>query len=153
MYINNSIKTTCKNEDGMALVITLILLFLMAMLGTTLFSVSTTEIKISRNNKFRTEAFYAAERGNEYAHSDPNIYATIGTGSVNIPLTGVSLQSGLSTASGTVSYLTTGNPPRGSGVDISDFKANYFLVEITGTGPGNSSLPIESNLAKIVPNL
>lgn len=141
------------NEKGMALVITLVVMFLMAIIGTTLFSVTSTEVKISRNNRFTSEAFYAAERGNEYAQTDPNIYATIGTGSVNVPLTGVSLQYGQSNASGTVSFLASGNPPRGSGVDISDFKANYFLVDVTGTASGNSSLRIESNVAKIVPNL
>lgn len=145
--------TICKDEKGMALVITLLVMFLMAIMGTTLFSVSTTEMKISRNNRFSSETFYAAERGNEYAQTDPAIYTTVGTASVSVPLTGISLQVGQTDASGTVSYMATGNPPRGSGVDISDFKANYFLVEITGTGSGNATERIESNVAKIVPNI
>jgi len=145
--------TICRDEKGMALVITLLVMFLMAIMGTTLFSISTTEMKISRNNRFSSEAFYAAERGNEYAQTDPTIYATIGTGSLAIPLAGIDLQSGNTDASGTVSFMTSGNPPRGSGVDISDFKANYFLLEVTGTGSGNATERIESNVAKIVPNI
>lgn len=149
-------KTTaniCRDEKGMALVITLLVMFLMAVMGTTLFSVSTTEMKISRNSMFSSGAFYAAERGNEYAQTDPAIYTTIGTGSLAIPLGGVSLAAGATDASGAVSFMTSGNPPRGSGVDISDFKANYFLLEVTGTGSGNATERIESNVAKIVPNI
>jgi len=150
---NNTNEAIFNNEKGMALVITLILMFIMTILGTTLFSVTTTEVKISRNTNFGNQAFYAAERADQYAQTDANIYATIGTGTLNIPLTGVSLQSGQSNATGTVSFLASGNPPRGSGVDANDFKANYFVVDVTGTSSGNASKWLESNVAKIVPNL
>jgi type II secretory pathway pseudopilin PulG len=150
--MSSFIRDKAGEEKGMALVIVLVVMLLMAVLGTMLFTVSSTEIKISRNKKFRDEAFFAAERANEYAQTDAGIYTAIGSGSIYVPLTGISLASGGSDASGTVQYLATGNPPRGSGVDITDFKANYFHVDVTGTAPANATVRIESSAAKIVPN-
>lgn len=138
-------------EAGFALVLALVVLFLMSLLGTILFTTSTTEVQISRNFSTRQGAFFAAERGLEYAVSDGGIYSAIGTGSVSIPLTGVSLQIDNTDANGTVEYLSGGNPPRGSGVDITQFQANYFVTNVTGTGQGNSQVELEANVARIVP--
>lgn len=144
-------KNQVDNQKGFALILTLIILFLMSILGTMIFSTTTTEVQISRNYSLRQDAFYAADRGMEYALSDGNIYLTIGTGTLNLPLTGVSLASSGTNSTGTVQYAATGNPPRGSGVDVTQFKANYFVVNMTGTGQGNSNVELEANIARIVP--
>lgn len=144
-------RTVIDREEGIALVIVLVVLTLMSILGTIIFSTSTTEMQISRNYRVSIDAFYAAERGIEYGQGDANIYLTIGSGSLNIPLTGVKLKVGSSDASGTVDFLRYGVPPRGSGVDITQFQSNYFLTEVVGTGPGNSRSDLESTVARIVP--
>lgn len=144
-------KAISGSERGMALVIALIALFLMSILGGIIFTTSNSEILGAKNYKVMNESLYAAERGIEYAKSDPAIYAAVGTGSVAIPVGGVSLESGASDASGSVEYLMRGNPPRGSGMDATEFEANYFAVNVEGAGPLNSRTEIEVNVAKIVP--
>ncbi len=144
-------RSIINNERGMALAIALIVLFLMSLLGTMIFTTSNSETQGARNYRTMQDALYSAERGVEYAKSDPTIYSTIGTGSVNIPLGGVSLQSGGGDASGRVDYLARGNPPRGSGMDATEFEANYFAINVAGTGPANAKSEIEVNVAKIVP--
>ncbi len=144
-------ETISGNERGMALVIALIALFLMSVLGGIVFTSSNSEILGAKNYKVMNESLYAAERGVEYAKSDPAIYEAVGTGSLDIPVGGVSLESGASDASGTVEYLMRGNPPRGSGMDATEFEANYFAVNVEGAGPLNSRTEIEINVARVVP--
>ncbi len=139
------------NEKGTALVLVMIILLLMGVLGSMMMSTTTPEIQIARNLKLKEEAFYAAERGVEYGMVDSNIYTTIGTGTVNIPLSGVSLKVGSTDATGTVRYLTSGPPPKGSGVDITKFKANYYEIKLEGTAPGNSRVRLETTVVKILP--
>lgn len=145
------------NERGVALVLALVLLFLMGLLGTILFNTSSTEVQISRNYVQRQGAFYAAERGVAYAQGDNNIYTTIGSQigqSVNVPLGAVNLSVGdtnVNQAKSTVTLVSSGNPPRGSGVDVTQFQANYFTIDIQGTGQGDSIENVEVYNAKIIP--
>lgn len=145
------------NEKGVALVLALVLLFIMGLLGTLIFNTSSTEMQISRNYVERQGAFYAAERGVAYAQSDNNIYTTIGSqlgNSVNIPLAGVNLQAGntdVDQTKSTVTLVSSGNPPRGAGVDVTQFQANYFAINVRGTGQGNSIENVEAYNARIVP--
>lgn len=144
-------KKIAGNEKGMALVIALIALFLMGLLGTMMHANSSSETKAARNWRVKQDAFYAAERALEYGRSDMNIYTQIGTGAVNIPLTGVSLSDARSDASGTVTFLSKGNPPRGSGMDATEFEANFFVISAQGAGPANAQAVVETNVARIIP--
>lgn len=144
-------KRILRDERGVALVFALIAMFLMSLLGTMLYTTSSSETQAARNYRTRQDAFYATERAVEYAKTDVNIYSTVGSGSVNIPLSGVSLQSGASDASGTVAYLSKGNPPRGSGMDATEFEANYYVINAAGTGPANARTETETNVARIIP--
>lgn len=144
-------KQMINNDNGFALILALVLMFLMSILGTMLFLTSNSEIMVSQNYRVRQNTMYAAERGMEYSKSDANIYTTIGTGTVNVPLAGVSLQVGNSNAAGTVEFASSGNPPRGSGIDVTQFQANYYVIDVVGTGQGNSSVELEGNNAKIIP--
>lgn len=141
---------TC-NEKGFALILALVMMFLMAILGTMIFTASNSELLVSRNYRQKQDTMYAAERAMEYAKSDSNIYNTIGTGTVAVPMAGVSLQVGGTNATGTVEFASNGNPPRGSGIDVTQFQANYYLIDVNGTGQGNSSVDLEGNNAKIIP--
>ena len=142
---------TMDNERGMALVLALIVMFLMSLLGTMLIANSTSETKGAMNYRMKQDSFYAAERAIEYARTDVNVYGSIGSGSVNIPLAGVSLASGATDAAGTVTYLSSGNPPRGSGIDATEFQANFYAVNAAGTGPANSRTETETSVARIIP--
>lgn len=144
-------KDVFDNEKGMALVIVLIFMFILGILGTAIITTSTTELKMSGNHKFRKEAFFATERGLEYGEADAAIYATIGTGTAAIPQTGVSLAVGNSNVTGTVSYVASGNPPRGSGTDATQFEGRYYIVDVTGTSSNNASVRVESSVARLFP--
>jgi Tfp pilus assembly protein PilX len=145
------LKGAVDNENGMALVIVLLFMFILGILGTSILNTSTTELKMSGNHRFRKEAFFATERGQEYAGADALLYATIGTGTVTIPRTGVSLAVGNSNVSGTMGYVSSGNPPRGSGADATQFEGRYYMVDVTGTSSNNASVRVESSIARLFP--
>jgi len=135
----------------MALVLALVMLLLMSVLGTIMFKVTDHEVRISRNYSWRQDAFYAADSAVEYAQADANIYTAIGLGSIDIPVGGASLAAGASDATGSVKFLASGNPPRGLGVDATMFQGNYYLINVTGTGRGNSRVSLQSSVVRIVP--
>ncbi|MBU1564061.1 MAG: pilus assembly PilX N-terminal domain-containing protein [Proteobacteria bacterium] len=56
-----------KNDKGAVLVIALMLLAIMTLLGVAALNTTTTEIKISGNDKVYKQAFYNAEAGISYA--------------------------------------------------------------------------------------
>ena len=107
-------KRAATGENGMAMVIALIALFLMSILGVMAYTTSDSEIQGAKNYKVMNISLYAAESGVEYSRSDPAIYSAVGTGSVNIPMGGVSLESNGADAAGTVEYLSRGGLPQSS---------------------------------------
>jgi hypothetical protein len=52
-----------KDEKGSALVITLLVLFAVSVIGATLAKISSTDLKVAGNQRFSTNALYAAEAG------------------------------------------------------------------------------------------
>jgi len=128
------------NERGVALIIVLLMLGLLTILGTTLFTASTTDIKIAGNYKTSLEGFYTAEAGMDFALSASQIYTAINpsTGITVWPATG----QGKVLDPTTFAATTTNNPgdtnfnriqiprPNYSGIyDYADVK-----VELVGTG-------------------
>ncbi len=140
-----------EEDSGTALVLVMVVLLLMGIIGSMMMSTSTPEMQIAKNIRLEGEAFYAAERAVEYGMVDGSIYTKIGTGSITIPLSGVSLKAGYADASGTVRYLSTGPPPRGSGVDVTKFKSNYYEIRVTGTASEKTRVEVETTVVKILP--
>ena len=143
-------------------------LVLISIMGVFSLSTTSTDLRITGNVKRANEAFYAAERGVEYASANAIIYTTIGendyciypigavgTGctTTDVETTDLEAAGGSSDATASVSFLYDGPPPVGSGTDASLFKANYFLIGATGTGPMSSQKVIDTQVAKIVPKL
>jgi len=54
---------TIKNERGSALIITLLVLFAVSVIGATLAKIASTDLKVAGNQRFATDALYAAEAG------------------------------------------------------------------------------------------
>ncbi len=159
--VRNSIPSF-NNEKGSALVLAMFVLVLISIMGVFSLSTTSTDLRITGNVKRANEAFYAAERGVEYASANAIIYTTIGENDYCINLTGCTTDvtttdleaaGGSSDATASVSFLYDGPPPVGSGTDASLFKANYFLIGATGTGPMSSQKVIDTQVAKIVPKL
>lgn len=81
------LRQTMKDERGSALVITLLVLFAVSVIGATLAKIASTDLKVAGNQRYSTDALYAAESGlNEAIHrlslADPTI-VNVGGSAVN----------------------------------------------------------------------
>ncbi len=139
------------NNRGVILILGLWMLLLLSILGAFAISTSITEIGIAGNYRNAETAFNTADAAIEYAETDASIYNTIGTGTWPAGPGTNAVAVGSNTAQVRVEYMTGGLPPVGSGVDVNNFQANYFAVSATGTGPNNSEVRIEAQVAKVVP--
>jgi hypothetical protein len=144
-----------KNEKGVALILALVMLAVMSILGAMALSTSTSDLAISGNYRATQQAFYSADRAVEYAMTNGAIYSAIGTGEVpldqynsDLTVDGHGLQTG---AGNEVQYLTRGPLPLGTGSDPTYFESRYYIISVTGSGPGNASARIENQIARIVP--
>jgi hypothetical protein len=157
-----------QDERGTALILTLVMLTLMSILGVLALSTSTSEIGISSNYKTSQEAFYAAERAVEYAMTNQDIYdrptadfpvsltnndtAVDTAHEANIAVGTGSRRSGLQDgAVNQVEYIGSGPLPPGSGSDPTYFQSRFYAIDVTGQGPGNASVRVEAQVARIVP--
>ena len=101
------------------------------------------------------EARYAAEGGIEAVKND-GYYATTTT-TLNFPATANptisarNLSLNGSNATGTVRYVTSGNPPPGYGFSAKDASASYFVIDATGTSPSGTQDAQEEMIARILP--
>lgn len=160
------------NQRGVALILALVMLTILSILGALALSTTDTEIGISSNYQTSKYAFFAAQRAVEYAETAGPIYENIGTTSgSSIDLNGTytvgsnttsyssdisqgtgSWASGLDTSqTNTVTYLTSGAPPPGSGTDPTYFQSLYYQISVTAQGPHNSVAHIDAQVARVVP--
>lgn len=148
------------NQRGIALVLALSMLTIMSILGAMALSTSTVEVGLSGNYRTSQLAFYSAQRATEYAMTNGAIFATIGTGSIDLNsgdhptyIRGGTTESlGLKTGvDNSISHQLTGALPPDTGSDPTYFEARYYLIDVTGEGPNNSVAHVESQIGRIVP--
>lgn len=173
MTINTIMKRSVfLNEKGSALIIAIMLLAVMSVLGIVVMSTSTTEIQLSGNYRNSQESFYTADRAIEYAmqsasggsgtvdlYDDQNntiagnpVHRTlIAIGQSDLELSNVTATDDRNS----VTYISSGAPPVGSGSDASLFEARNYAVNAVGIFPANINNPsraeLRSQYAKIVP--
>lgn len=153
-----------RGERGAALIIAISLLAIMAILGVTLLSVSTSELQLSGNYRNQQEAFFAADRAVEYATNS----VTIGDTTVNLNTESDSAappvphrdriavgKSGLDTAAeNSVVFVGEGTPPIGIGSDANLFKARNYVITVAAASPVNATNPartvVRAQVARIV---
>ncbi len=143
------------NERGVAIILVLMMLLLLSILGATVLSTSTTEMKIAGNYSNFQNAFYAAEAGLDYAHSNGNIYLNVGSIiTTNSYISTISFTNMDGKTAGSakimVKYVYTGSPPLDSYTEADAFKANYYSVSVEGTAQNNAKTTIDSEVARIV---
>jgi len=145
------------DQRGTALILALVMLAIMSLLGAMVLSTVNTELKITSNFRASQEAFFAAERGVEYASVAGGIYNSVGIGApldlsssdlANIVVGGYGLDPG---ATNEVGYLTSGPLPPSAGSDATLFEMRYYRVTVTGQGPKNASVRVESQIGRLVP--
>lgn len=75
----------CTNERGVALIIVLVMLLLLSILGASMLSSTTSDLKIAGNYRNSTEAFYTAEAAMAFAQTYDQIYLSILPGTNSWP--------------------------------------------------------------------
>ena len=166
------------NEQGVVLIIVLVTILLLSLLGITLLDSTTSELKIVGNGKNNQAAFYDADAALTFAQTYSGIYTQLNSTNTVWPAPGaghqlqadfsdgqatqsdynqITLPSG-DTALVKVELSSSGTLPAGFGTQEdssisggTSFKANYFVITAISSGPNNSSVVLESQIAKIVP--
>ena len=150
------------NEQGMVLIIVLVMLLLFSILGATVLSNSTSELRVAGNYRSQQQAFFSADGALEQGQISNIIYSSIpnsgdtwrGTitytpaGVVTITQNGVAAAGAVNTAQVVAENIGSGPTPRGSGFDET-FQANLYDLEVTGFGPNNTEIGISSSIARI----
>jgi len=147
----------CANEDGVALILVMVMLVMLTFIGLAALSTSSTELFLSANYRRTREAFNTAEGLMEESLIDNAnfVLPAGGAGSQSALAAGTltdtdpSNQQSVS-AQGTVTFTTTGPAPAGSGMGTK-VKANYFVVNVIGTGSLGSVSRQELDMSKIIP--
>ena len=163
------------SQSGYALILALSMLVLLSIIGAMSLSDSSTELGIAGNYRAGERAFSAADRALAYGlvngpallsgSGDINL-ATIDSGAfaAKVADTANGMKSGLDSETdparaSSLSYLSTGPAPPGSGSDAtttSGFKALYYRIRVVGAYPVGATNPsrstLESQFAQIVPN-
>ena len=148
-----------KSEQGMALVIALVLLVLLTILGTWVLNSASTDLRIAGNYRNNQNAFFTAEAANAYATNPAMLtqaYTSM-TGTMIYPLPALPALPIASSATGTIEYLGSGPLPPGSIFDADvDYSGNpkfyglFFSVKVIGTGMNNAQAAVESGVMQIV---
>jgi hypothetical protein len=143
-----------RRQDGAALITSLFILVVLTFIGLQAILTSSTEVILSANYKRSKEAFYSAEGALEYVVRDKQYFLVLpgGDGMMEFPDdTGVSLDAGFTSANGTVTFVSRGAPPVGSGTSMGRMQADYFVIDSTGTGSLGSRSQQRLLMTNIVP--
>jgi hypothetical protein len=133
-------------EDGFALAITLMIMLVASVIGFAAMTTSDIEVRISGNNHWGNEAFYAADGAVEVALADASNFQRTGK---NLDLTEPVR------ASVTVGYdPTQKGAPRGKGISALHFNFDHYLITskgYTSVASLSSSSEVQEKVIKLVP--
>jgi len=145
-----------KNEDGLILGITLIILGIFTILGLSAIIFTTTEMQVASNEQFHKIAFYGAEAARGYVPKNVELYGSanvIEDQGLSFPnTTDASVKQSLSphqSFNGVVQYNGDSAPPRGSGYEVGTFKAHTYQMSCNGYGPYKSQSQVEAGFYRI----
>ena len=145
-----------RNEDGLILGITLIILGIFTILGLSAIIFTTTEMQVASNDQFHKIAFYGAEAARGYVPKNVELYGianVIEDEGLSFPnTTDASEKQSLSSHqsfNGMVQYNGDSAPPRGSGYEVGTFKAHTYQMSCNGYGPYNSQSQVEAGFYRI----
>ncbi len=133
-------------QDGIALVITLLIMLVASVIGFAAMTTTDIEVRISGNNHWGNQAFYAADGAVEVALSDGTNFQRAGN---NFDLTEPVR------ASVTVGYdPTQKGAPRGKGISALHFNFDHYLITAEGhtsVATLSASSEIQEKVIKLVP--
>jgi len=135
-----------KTEGGFALVITLMIMLVASVIGFAAMTTTDIEVRISGNNHWGNQAFYAADGAIEVALADKDNFQRAGK---NFDLTEPVR------ASVTVGYdPTQKGAPRGKGISALHFDFDHYIITSQGYASVASlraSSEIQEKVVKLVP--
>ena len=157
-----SIDSPLGNERGFVLIVVLVMLLLLSILGATVLTNSTSELRLTGNYRNQQQGFYAADGGIELGQISDDIYSIIPNagdtwaGTISFPTAGavvvtrnaVAVSGAVNTALVVAENIGSGPPPKGSGYDET-FLANQYDLNVTGYGPDNTEIEISSGIARM----
>jgi hypothetical protein len=133
-------------EGGFALVITLLIMLVASVIGFAAMTTTDIEVRISGNNHWGNQAFYAADGAIEVALSDRSNFQRAGK---NFDLTEPVR------ASVTVAYdPTQKGAPRGKGISALHFDFDHYLITskgYTSVASLSASSEVQEKVIKLVP--
>lgn len=153
-----------ENEKGSVTVLAVVLLMLLTLLGIAATTTSSIEVQIAGNELRHKLAFYSAEAAKGYVIWNPDLYGSLnitpGTphyfpndtdpyeAETSVPPTPETLNSNQS-FNGSVGYGSSGDPPRGSGYEASEYQAHRYIMTCNGYSSNNTSMQIEIGFYRI----
>ena len=133
-------------ESGFALVITLLIMLVASVIGFAAMTTTDIEVRISGNNHWGNQAFYAADGAIEVALADGSNFQRTGK---NLDFTEPIR------ASVTVGYdPTKKGAPRGKGISALHFNFDHYLITskgYTSVATLSASSEIQEKVVKLVP--
>ena len=149
--------TQClRNEDGLVLGITMIILGIFTILGLSAAIFTSTEMQVAANEKFHKIAFYGAEAGRGYVPRNVDLYGVnniVEDQGLSFPNTDDASErkslSSYQSFNGEVRYNGDSAPPRGSGYEVGTFRAHTYQMSCNGYGPYNSRSQVEAGFYRI----
>ncbi len=120
-----------RNDRGIVLILTLMVIMVLSVLATAFLFLSGTEINISRNSQVVTQAFYAAEAGIDTAINQlPNTNAISDVLGVNNAV----FQTGPPPPAAPAPVVALGpNPNPPAGFNLANFSFNMYQIDVSGT--------------------
>jgi len=149
-----------RDQSGIVLVITMIMLVVLTLIGIASIVTSTLEMRLSGNKRGVTDAFYVADSGIQVVLSNPynfDLPEKFGSNKYN-PLTGPNNPNPIG-AKAFVEYLPgQKGAPRGHGISATQFDFEHYVVESSGEdqmelNPIRSRCTIQQKVIKLVPTI
>lgn len=144
------------NETGSTVVMAMMVLAVVTILGIFSINTSTTELAIARNDRLYTIAFYAAEAARGYVPPHTGLYGENNiTPGGSLPFSSgttgdFKLTANNSSFDGIVGYTGFSQAPRGSGYEVSKFRAHRYEMTCKGyDASGDTEITVESGFYRI----
>ena len=158
------------NNDGFSTIFALLVLSIITVVSVAGISNSNTEIKMAANNQLDKMTLYSADAAVSYVELHPGLYGVnnIAPGNIHFfpnntavddpTITYAQLTAepsipyvfnNLQNFTGSIAYTGFSAPPRGSGFEVSAFRAHKYRIISNGYGPKNTMRQIENGIYRI----
>ncbi len=146
------------NQQGVVLIVALVMLAVLTFIAITALNTSGIEEKMAGNTQERHRSFHTAETGLANTFANAGLFVLTEDASLTDCPTGSGAKLDLVnvgdySADGTVctAFLMWTQPPRGSGYSASSFSAAHFEMTSTGTTDSNANTVLHAGAFQIAP--